>query len=112
MARFISRRVVLNGGAGLPARVEGGVWEKKYPALVEFMSLQEWEPGQPRLTGTLNLFIEDGQWKACVSDRDQGLIAFVSAANPEELLVALEKGLQATTLDWRRKQPYGKGGKK
>ena len=78
------------------------VFAKKYPALSEFLSLTEWEPGVPRERGTFTVFFEDGSFKASLSDRDSEQVAFVSKKTFQGILDALEGGLVKDTLDWRQ----------
>jgi hypothetical protein len=49
----------------------------------------------------LVLFTDDAVWKVCLSDKDQDLVAFVTAHSPQEALEALEEGLRQDKLDWR-----------
>lgn len=101
MAQFIQRRVVAAAAEGSSLQAPLGAWETLYAALGEFLTLPEWEPGVARVTGSLSLFVESGVWKCCLSDRDGGQVAFMSARSPEDLFASLEKGLRAGTLDWR-----------
>ena len=89
----------LNGTPVAP--ITGGAWSSELPALVEFLAATAWSDGTSRLPGTLTLFTDDSQWKACLSDKAQSLIAFVSAPSPQEALQAAERGLTTATLDWR-----------
>lgn len=105
MAQFLKRR---ESGSEKVSKLEGqsvseadGAFFKKYPALSEFLDLEEWEPGQTRERGTMTLFFEQGAFKAAVNDRDSGLVAFVSKQSFQGLLEAIEKGLQTGSLDWR-----------
>jgi hypothetical protein len=79
-----------------------------YPALSEYLTLEEWEPGKPRKTSTIVWFVEQGLLKACINDRDASQVAFVSAESLTGLWEALEEGLAMNSLDWR----FSKGGKK
>ncbi len=51
-------------------------------------------------------FAEGGKLKACLVDRDQNLVAFVSADGWQLLLEAIEEGLQDGRLDWRAKKEW------
>lgn len=93
--------------SGLPA--PAGEWEKRWPTLAEFLSAFKWDDGTSREPGTLLLFTEDGCWKACLHDRTTHLQVFVSARTPGALWDALEKGLGADSLEWRRKKPPPQG---
>jgi hypothetical protein len=87
---------------------------KKYPTVLEFVSLRRWEDGTVRVCGTLLLFVDMGMWKACLHDKDASASAFVSGKTPGALLEAMEKGLREDSLDWRADRPQGgqKGGRR
>jgi hypothetical protein len=90
-----------------------GEWGTLYPALVEFLSLSQWPEGDARVLGTLTLFVELGQWKASLNDRDQHRVAFCTALTPVALLTSIEEGLVTNGLDWRVARVFsGKNGKK
>lgn len=80
-----------------------GEWERKAPSLSAFLCDLLWDDGTSRVPGSLLLFTGDGQWKGCLGDREAGIQAFVSALTPGKLMDALELGLAADKLDWRRK---------
>jgi hypothetical protein len=115
MTQFLKRRA--NGDskvrdlAAQTVEAVDAAFAKKYPALAEFLSAEEWGPGEPRERGTLTLFFEQGAFKACVSDRDANMSAFVAKSAFLGLLEAVEKGLQGDSLDWRgqKGKPQGKG---
>lgn len=73
----------------------------RYPTMWEFLSLSQWEDGSVRSTGTILLFQETGQVKACLHDRDAGVSTFVSATSLTRCLDAVEAGLDGDSLDWR-----------
>jgi hypothetical protein len=79
----------------------GGVWEKQFPNVVEFLSSLRWEDGTARSTGTVMLMVEGGLWKAWVHDRDAGRGAFASAATLAKLLAVVNDGLETGSMDWR-----------
>lgn len=113
MSQFLKRREKGNAKAKeLSSSTPGTADEafaKKYPALAEFLSLEEWDAETPRTRGTLTVFWEDGGWKAAINDRDAELVAFVAKRTFAELLGAIEKGLVADSLDWRGGRPKGSG---
>lgn len=105
MAEFVRRRKAAQNGAS-PAAAVGEDWfQERYPAVFEYMVMNEWEPGQPRQTTTVLLFTEDGLAKACVHDRDEARVAFLSAGSFGELLDKLNLALREDDLDWRAKPP-------
>lgn len=94
-------------GSFVHSSAEAGV----EPTTHEFLCLERWPDGSSRRTGTLLLFVDQGMLKACVTDRDGGLVAFVSGNTLPGLLDALERGLSADTLDWRLMRQQGRGRK-
>jgi len=80
---------------------EPDAWAVRYPGLWEFLTAERWPDETVRRTGTLLLFWDQGLIKGCLSDREQGLVAFSSAGGVEALLEALEHDLQHDRLDWR-----------
>lgn len=117
MTQFLKRRE--KGATKAKEAAAAGVetadpsFSKKYPALSEFLACEEWSPGEERVRGTVSVFFEDGGFKAAVNDRDGERSAFVSKGAFTGLLEAIEKGLQAGSLDWRDwKGNQGKGKKK
>lgn len=78
------------------------------PSLWEFLTHRQWDDGTPRQPGSVTVFYEDGVWKACLNDRDAGLVAFRTAPTPIELAVSLEGALARDTLEWRRSTAQGK----
>lgn len=113
MAHLLKRREAGNEAAKKAAAealdAADAAFAKKHPALAEFLSLEEWEPGQARERGTITLFWEEGTFKACVSNRDSQEVAFVTKRTFAGLLEAIEKGLATDSLDWRGGQRKGSG---
>lgn len=105
MATFLKRKEVGDAAktAIEAASVEStdSVFAKKYPATTEFLSLEEWEPGQARTRGTITVFWEEGTFKAALNDRDGEEVAFVSKTTFTGLLDAIEKGFIKGDHDWR-----------
>lgn len=79
----------------------------RYRPLHDFLTLQG-IGGKARRTGTVLVFAEDGKWKACVTDRDGGFYAFASNSDLQGLLISVDQGLRAGTLDWRASKAYKK----
>lgn len=71
------------------------------PALVEFLSCEVWPDGTERKPGTLLLFVDQGKAKACLSDRDQGLVLFFTVDCLATLLEAADDVLKDESADWR-----------
>lgn len=105
MAKYLKKPLPPEAN-GLASVVEvDSWWAQKHPALVEFLTLSQWEDGSLRETGTVLLFAEDGVWKACLNDRDAAKVAFVSGTSLEDVLVRAEAGLEEGDLDWRGRKP-------
>lgn len=109
MGKFAERRVP-RGPGPVASRVDhSSKLALQLPALWEYLTLCEWEDGKERETASLTVFFGEGLLKACISDKDAGLVAFVSGESLEGLLQALERGLAEGTLDWRRQREAGGG---
>lgn len=81
-------------------------WTTEYPAVWEFLTRCDWGDGQPRQPGTMLLFVHEETLRPtmCLTDRDQHLVAFISARTITEALRDAERGLEDDTLDWRVKK--------
>lgn len=83
----------------------------KFPALAEFLTVGVWPDGQARELGTLLLFVGEGRWKCMLRDKDAARVAFLGGTTVEALFASIEKGLRASSLDWRAdKAPAGRRG--
>jgi hypothetical protein len=96
-----------NGDSSVPANAPPGEWGVLYPALYEFLSSCAWASGEPRAPGSLTLFTDGRAWKACLNDKAQSRVAFVTASDPEHLLHVAEEGLVQGLLDWRDTRYFG-----
>jgi len=88
------------------AAVTPGKWEDKqftgqYPNLAAFLSQTTYEDNTTRQTGTMIIFIQDGQLKMCLSDRDNQRNAFITSPTLQLLFDVVELGLGDGNLDWR-----------
>lgn len=101
MAKFRTRRDSVPDGAEPGGPASDGTMRVESPALYEFLSLEEWDDGSKRRTGTALVFCEDGAFKVCLSDRADGYVAFVSSATFKGVLLECEEGLVSGSLDWR-----------
>jgi hypothetical protein len=82
-----------------------------YPVLAEYLASGSYEDGSLRQTASLTLFTEDGRLKACLSDKDNGRVGFISADSFLGLLEALEVALSEDSMDWRASKPVAGGGR-
>lgn len=79
-------------------------FERLYPTLAAWMTQEQWEDRTPRRTTTLLFFVERGQLKCCLHDRDAGRSAFLTGDTVEELLGEVERSLAADVVEWRVKR--------
>ena len=77
------------------------------PTVVEFLTLDRFEDGAERVPGTILLFAEAGTFKACIVDKDAGLVAFTAFKTLRGVLAALERDLAGDGLDWRVQKDRG-----
>lgn len=107
MARFVpppgSGGVPRGGGPGLVV----SSWGEEHPALWEYLTLAEHVTGQPRVTSTLTLFVDEGRLKAVLRDRDASQALFATGPTVEELLLAMEGMLTDALADWRPDRTNG-----
>jgi hypothetical protein len=89
-------------GVGWKGELSPGKWGTLYPSIWEMLTTAAWPDGSPRTLSTLTIFVEDGQIKLCLNDRDQGLTGWASAGNVEEALKAMEAALKEDRMEWRR----------
>lgn len=102
--RKIAAHLKADGGFSAPTD-EG--FQKKYPGLWEFLTTTEYpDDAGKRENGTMLVFCEDSNWKCCLNDRSSESSAWATGASFDQLLKAIEKGLQDGSLDWRVKKPY------
>jgi hypothetical protein len=81
--------------------------EKIVPALTEYLTERINDDGQNRVTATISVSCEDGQWKVCLTDRAQAggkwdFKLWRSAPTLEDALKAVDKELQSPLPEWRR----------
>jgi len=109
MAEFV-RRVVAKGERRQTALDERGKdWMMAYPAIWEYMTLEEHEDGAARERSLLMILVEDGIVKGCVQDRDQGQSLWASGTGVPGVLEALDRHLQEGTGEWRQMRQQGNG---
>lgn len=78
----------------------------KYPNIVEWIMETSYADGEVRTPGTLSIFRgSDGTIRACITDKDDGSIAFMTGRSVTELLDNLERSLDSGTTDWRQPRP-------
>jgi len=86
-------------------------WWSDYPAIHEYLTEATQEGGGHRQTATLLIFYEDGYWKVCLNDRQNGRSLWASAAGLLGALLALEEDLEAGGTGWRKSGGPSQSGK-
>lgn len=110
--KYVSRPASSSSASPAPAAALDSVFVARCPALWEYLSLCQWEDASPREPATLILVVEEGRWKACLSDRANGRVGWRTADTLAGLLDALEAALVTDVMDWRRaKAPPGRRGR-
>lgn len=84
-------------------------FQTDYPLLWEHLAALtfEGEPGSRRQTSTLNMFVQDGVWKAFLKDREAGMFLAMSAPCFAVLLTAIELALGDPRAVWREDRAQG-----
>jgi len=106
MIKRESKTSLSAGNSPLAARDE--VFERAHEALHEFLTARLFDDGSERETATLLIFAADGVWKACLNDRAEGRVAFVTSSTVQGLLGALDGQLEEGSVEWRASKQYGK----
>lgn len=102
----------LNGRGDAAIDSADEAFKKEMPTLWEFLTTDKWEDGSSRETGTVFVFREAGQWRACLNDRDSNHVGFVSGDTFKSLWKAVEKQLAEQRVDWRQSRQGRQGGAK
>jgi len=74
---------------------------KKYPALWMFLTALEYEPGKPRERSSLTMFVEEGCFKLCLTERTKECSCWATGPTYEEALKALEERITSAAPEWR-----------
>lgn len=112
--------IVLKRRGGGPGGGSGQRWDGSgdstigdLQGLVDFIGQAHWEDGTARTPGSVTFFVDDGRLKACVNDKDQGKVCFVTGDTFLGLLEAVDAVILTDAGDWRqcRDKPVGRGRK-
>lgn len=71
------------------------------PNVTEFLLSVSPEGTLLRQPGSIQVFVEGGKFKARLKDREEKVYCFVSASSLDDLLLAVNAGLEDGSLDWR-----------
>lgn len=96
-------------GSGLISSTDPVV-QARFPALHDYLTLETYDDGSPRQKSSLTIFREDGFWKGCLNERDQGMVLFVAEERLENVFEAVELLLQEDRPPWRKSNTKGRGG--
>lgn len=108
MSRFVKKKAISSTGNSDPLDLGNCPLLIRYPALSEYLALDEYPDGTKRVTSTLLLFVEESELKCCLNDRDQSRTCFVTGQTLSEMLDHLEAGLCDENLQWRRAKGKGR----
>jgi hypothetical protein len=75
---------------------------KDCPALYEYLTLNRFPDGGERQVATLVLFIEEGRWKGCLSDRETDRTLWKVGDTLGDLLLSMDQEIQEGSAGWRR----------
>lgn len=105
MASLSERLLKQKNAKGKVTTIKDDVAKKQLPNLWDFLTTTE-VAGEIRKTGTMNLFLDEGKFKAFLNDRESGLYAVCTADGLASLLSEVEGALAGDSLDWRVQRPY------
>lgn len=98
---FLRKATPIAEGRATRIVATDGKLAKDCPALAEYLTATSYPDGTERRTSSLTVFTEDGQWKACLNEREQGLVLFGTGKTLQGSLTALEALLTAEETPWR-----------
>lgn len=106
MTSYLKRTASNNTASPCLTSGSDPAFAKSCPALFEFLTALEWESDVPRVAGTMLVFMDGSLWKACLTDKDQALYAFISADTFESLLKTVNASLISGKVDWRKQKVW------
>lgn len=80
------------------------------PTVSAYLSMDAWCDGEVRERSTLIILFQDGQYKICLSDKNDGMTLWAASNTFLGLLEALESRLTEATPDWRKQRQWKKKG--
>ena len=88
-------------GGSIHQAVSDDKFLKKFPTVLEYLADTKWEDGTEREASTLSVFVEDGQFKLALNDRDGKRSTYLTAGTLDMALASLEAALLRGSCDWR-----------
>ena len=102
MSRFKKKREIAERDISKPCDLTTDATLSTFPIVCDYLTVDQYDDGKPRITATLLLFCEDGLLKGCLSDRDSDRVVFKQGDTLFDVLSSMERGLDEDTIDWRR----------
>lgn len=91
-------RKKVSGGS---QHADGAFIGRHYPQLAEFLTTASFDDGGKREAPTLTIWCGGGLWRATLKDRTEGLVMWLSAEQPLELLSLIEQYCLEEDGPWR-----------
>lgn len=107
--KFIKASLARAAGMGPDAPPRDPDFANQHPALCEFMTLTRVDAKTVRKTATLNVFFEQGVFKAFLNDRETRKSLCVVSDTFLGLLVALEASITSDDPGWRNLPDHNPG---
>lgn len=102
--KYIRKAADVKKGKAIDFGKKDPEFAKSYPALTEYLTANEHDDGKARQTATLFIFVEAGDWKVCLTDRELGETCWVTASSLKTLLESLEERVQQGEGVWSKKK--------
>ena len=77
---------------------------ERWPHLTEFLGCPYYDDGSKRKTGTLFIFVERGEVRIALNDRETGSTAWSGGEGFLEAMDNLNSSLGEDSLDWRQQK--------
>lgn len=97
-------------GKGQDKRIEDKDLLKEAPTLAAYLQEDAWPDGEARQRSTMVVFVEEGTFKACLSEKDAGMSLWAASGSFWGILEAMEARLTEDRPDWRKARVKKKGG--
>lgn len=101
--KFIKASLSRAAGMADHAPTKDVEFEKKYPAVCEFMTLSRVDSKTTRKTSSISLFYEHGMWKGWFNDKETSQSFCVSSETFLGVLEAIESSLVSDDPGWRKR---------
>jgi len=75
----------------------------EYETLHDWMTCLADDRGVRRQTSSLTIFVEDGSWKGCLTDKDANKCLFITAPTLYGVLMKMDEALVSGNADWRKR---------